>query len=129
VYKKGYKIDGKAPLLLYAYGSYGINIESTFRSLRLSLLDRGFAFAIAHVRGGEELGRHWYEDGKMLNKKNTYFDFIDCGKYLVAEKYTSPNSMFAMGGSAGGLLVGAVINYSPELFKGAIAAVPFVDAA
>ncbi|NQU35530.1 MAG: S9 family peptidase [Bacteroidetes bacterium] len=127
VYKKGYKIDGKAPLLLYAYGSYGISIESTFRSSRLSLLDRGFAYAIAHIRGGEELGRHWYEDGKMLNKKNTYFDFIDCGKYLVAEKYTSPDKMFAMGGSAGGLLVGAVINYNPELFKGVIAAVPFVD--
>ena len=127
VYKKGYMIDGKAPLLLYAYGSYGISIESTFRSSRLSLLDRGFAYVIAHIRGGEELGRHWYEDGKMLNKKNTYFDFIDCGKYLVAEKYTSPDKMFAMGGSAGGLLVGAVINYSPELFKGAIAAVPFVD--
>jgi len=127
VYKKGYKLDGTSPLLLYAYGSYGYSMESTFRSSRLSLLDRGFAFAIAHIRGGEEMGRHWYEDGKMLKKKNTFFDFIDCGSYLVQEKYTSSGSMFAMGGSAGGLLVGAVINYAPELFKGAIAAVPFVD--
>ena len=127
VYKKGYKFDGKAPLLLYAYGSYGYSIESTFRSSRLSLIDRGFAFAIAHIRGGEEMGRNWYEDGKMLNKKNTYFDFIDCGEYLVDEKYTSKEKMFAMGGSAGGLLMGAVINYQPDLFKGVIAAVPFVD--
>lgn len=127
VYKKGYTFDGNSPLLLYAYGSYGYSMESTFRSSRLSLLDRGFAFAIAHIRGGEEMGRHWYEDGKMLKKKNTFFDFIDCGKYLVAENYTSSDRMFAMGGSAGGLLVGAVINYNPELFKGAIAAVPFVD--
>ena len=127
VYKKGYKEDGNSPLLLYAYGSYGYSIESTFRSSRLSLLDRGFAFAIAHIRGGEEMGRHWYEDGKMLNKKNTFFDFIDCGIFLVNEQYTNPTKMFAMGGSAGGLLVGAVINYRPDLFKGAIAAVPFVD--
>ncbi len=127
VYKKGYEFNGKAPLLLYGYGSYGYSIESTFRSSRLSLLDRGFAFAIAHIRGGEEMGRNWYDNGKMLNKKNTFFDFIDCGKYLVDENYTSPEKMFAMGGSAGGLLVGAVINYSPKLFKGAIAAVPFVD--
>lgn len=127
VYKKGYKKDGNSPLLLYGYGSYGYSVESRFRSSRLSLLDRGFAFAIAHIRGGEEMGRHWYEEGKMLNKKNTFFDFIDCGKFLVAEKYTSPKSMFAVGGSAGGLLVGAVINYQPDLFKGVIAAVPFVD--
>ena len=127
VYKKGYELDGQSPLLLYAYGSYGYSMESTFRSSRLSLLDRGFAFAIAHIRGGEEMGRHWYEDGKMLNKKNTFFDFIDCGEYLISENYTSADKMFAMGGSAGGLLVGAVINYRPDLFKGAIAAVPFVD--
>lgn len=127
VYKKGYKFNGKSPLLLYGYGSYGYSIESTFRSSRLSLLDRGFAYAIAHIRGGEELGRNWYEDGKMLNKKNTFFDFIDCGEYLIDENYTSKNNMFALGGSAGGLLVGAVINYRPELFRGVIAAVPFVD--
>ena len=127
VYKKGYKFNGKAPLLLYAYGSYGYSIESGFRSSRLSLLDRGFAYAIAHIRGGEELGRHWYEDGKLLHKKNTFFDFIDCGEYLISENYTSSDNMFALGGSAGGLLVGAVINYRPDLFKGVIAAVPFVD--
>lgn len=127
VYKKGYKLDGTSSLLLYAYGSYGYSMESTFRSSRLSLLDRGFAFAIAHIRGGEEMGRNWYEDGKMLNKKNTFFDFIDCGEYLVAEKYTSPESLFASGGSAGGLLMGVIINYRPDLFKGVIAAVPFVD--
>jgi len=127
VYKNDFIINGNSPLLLYAYGSYGYSIESVFRSSRLSLLDRGFAYAIAHVRGGEELGREWYEDGKMLNKKNTFFDFIDCGEYLVSEKYTSSSRMFALGGSAGGLLVGAVINYRPDLFKGVIAAVPFVD--
>ncbi len=127
VYKKGFKTNGTSPLVLYGYGSYGYSIESIFRSSRLSLLDRGFAYAIAHIRGGEELGRHWYEDGKMLNKKNTFFDFIDCGEYLVSEKYTSSKSMFALGGSAGGLLVGAVVNYRPDLFKGVIAAVPFVD--
>jgi oligopeptidase B len=127
VYKKGYEINGKSPLLLYGYGSYGYSIESTFRSSRLSLLDRGFVFAIAHIRGGEELGRNWYEDGKMLNKKNTYFDFIDCAEYLIAENFTSSDKLFALGGSAGGLLIGAVINYRPELFRGVIAAVPFVD--
>jgi oligopeptidase B len=127
VYKKGFKKDGTQPLLLYGYGSYGYSIESTFRSSRLSLLDRGFAFAVAHIRGGQELGRQWYEDGKMLNKKNTFFDFIDAGEFLTKEKYTSKETMFAMGGSAGGLLMGAVINYRPDLFKGVIAAVPFVD--
>lgn len=127
IYKKGFKKDGSQPLLLYGYGSYGYSIESSFRSSRLSLLDRGFAFAVAHIRGGQELGRSWYEDGKMLNKKNTFFDFIDIADHLIAEKYTSSNSIFAMGGSAGGLLVGAVVNYRPELFKGVIAAVPFVD--
>lgn len=127
VYKKGFKKDGSQPLLQYGYGSYGYSIESTFRSSRLSLLDRGFAFAVAHVRGGEEMGRHWYEDGKMLNKKNTFFDFIDIADYLVVENYTSNEKIFAYGGSAGGLLMGAVINFRPDLFKGVIAAVPFVD--
>ena len=127
VYKKGFELNGKSPLVLYGYGSYGYSVESVFRSSRLSLLDRGFAYAIAHIRGGEEIGRQWYEDGKLLNKKNTYFDFIDCGEYLISEGYTSSDHMFALGGSAGGLLVGAVINYRPDLFKGVIAAVPFVD--
>jgi len=127
VYKKGFKKDGTQPLLQYGYGSYGYSIESTFRSSRLSLLDRGFTFAVAHIRGGEEMGRHWYEDGKMLNKKNTFFDFIDVADFLIAEKYTSNEKIFAYGGSAGGLLMGAVINYRPDLFKGVIAAVPFVD--
>lgn len=127
IYKKGFKKDGNQPLLLYGYGSYGYSMESSFRSSRLSLIDRGFAFAIAHIRGGEEMGRYWYEDGKLLKKKNTFYDFIDCGEFLVEEGYTSPEKMFALGGSAGGLLVGAVINYRPDLFKGVIAAVPFVD--
>lgn len=127
VYKKGFRKNGSQPLLLYAYGSYGYSMESTFRSSRLSLLDRGFAFAAAHVRGGQEMGRDWYEEGKLLKKKNTFFDFIDCAQYLMAEKYTSPEKMFAMGGSAGGLLIGAVVNYAPQLFRGVVAAVPFVD--
>jgi len=127
VYKKGFKKDGSQPLFLYAYGSYGSSMESSFRSYRLSLLDRGFAYAIAHVRGGEEMGRYWYDDGKLLKKKNTFFDFIDCGKFLVDQAYTTKDKMFAAGGSAGGLLVGAVINYEPELFKGVVASVPFVD--
>lgn len=127
VYKKGFKKDGKQPLLLYAYGSYGASMDPTFNSARLSLLNRGFAYAIAHIRGGEELGRAWYEDGKLLKKKNTFTDYIDCADYLVKNKYTNPDKLFAMGGSAGGLLMGAVINMRPELFKGVIAAVPFVD--
>lgn len=127
VYKNGYERDGTQPLYLYAYGSYGSSMESSFRSSRISLLDRGFVFAIAHVRGGEEMGRHWYDDGKLLNKKNSFFDFIDCGKFLIDNQYTSNDKIFAAGGSAGGLLVGAVINYEPGLFRGAIAAVPFVD--
>ncbi len=127
IYKKGTEINGNSPLVLYGYGSYGYSIDSVFRSPRISLLNRGFVYAIAHIRGGEELGRNWYEDGKMLNKKNTFYDFIDCGEYLVAQNYTSQNSLFALGGSAGGLLVGAVINLRPDLFKGVIAAVPFVD--
>lgn len=127
VYRKGYQKDGNAPLLQYAYGSYGHSMEPYFSSIRLSLLDRGFAFAIAHVRGGEEMGRHWYDDGRLLKKKNTFTDFIDCAKYLVGHKYTSTDRLFAMGGSAGGLLMGAIINMAPELWKGVLAAVPFVD--
>ena len=127
VYRKEFKRDGKSPLLLYAYGSYGSSMDATFSAARLSLLDRGFAFAIAHVRGGQELGRQWYEDGKLLKKKNTFTDFIDCGQYLVDQKYTSPDRLYAYGGSAGGLLIGAVANMKPELFDGMMAAVPFVD--
>ncbi|HXG01622.1 MAG TPA: prolyl oligopeptidase family serine peptidase, partial [Bacteroidota bacterium] len=114
-------------LLLYGYGSYGISTDATFASSRLSLLDRGFIYAIAHVRGGQELGRDWYEDGKLLKKKNTFTDFIACARFLIEEKYTEPERLFAMGGSAGGLLMGAVINMAPQLFKGVIALVPFVD--
>ncbi len=127
VYKKGFKKDGTQPLLLYAYGSYGSSTDPYFSSARLSLLDRGFAYAIAHIRGGQEMGRQWYDDGKLLKKKNTFTDFVDCGDYLVAQKYTSPDHLFAMGGSAGGLLMGAVVNLRPDLFKGVVAAVPFVD--
>jgi len=127
VYKKGTKIDGTAPLLLYAYGSYGVNMEPYFSAARLSLLDRGFVFVIAHIRGGQEMGRQWYEDGKLLKKKNTFTDYIDCAEYLIAEKYADPNRLFAMGGSAGGLLMGAVVNMRPDLWRGVIAAVPFVD--
>ncbi len=127
VYKKGFKKDGKQPLLLYAYGSYGNSIDPTFSSARLSLLNRGFAYAIAHIRGGEEMGRAWYEDGKLLNKKNTFNDFIDCGEYLIQNKYTNSDKLFAAGGSAGGLLMGAVLNMRPDLWKGVVAAVPFVD--
>ncbi len=127
VYRKGFEKDGSRPLLLYAYGSYGLSLDPSFSSTRLSLLDRGFAFAIAHIRGGQEMGRDWYEDGKLLKKKNTFTDFIDCAEFLIAEKYTSSENLFAMGGSAGGLLMGAVVNMRPELFKGVVAAVPFVD--
>jgi oligopeptidase B len=128
VYKKSlFEARGNNPLLLYAYGSYGYSMDAYFSSTRLSLLDRGFVFAIAHIRGGEDLGRQWYEDGKMLKKKNTFTDFIACAKHLIAEKYTSPSHLYAMGGSAGGLLMGAVINMNPELFHGVIANVPFVD--
>lgn len=127
VYKKGYKKDGNAPLLLYAYGSYGASMDPYFSSVRLSLLDRGFAFAIAHIRGGEEMGRYWYEEGKFFNKKNTFTDYIACAQYLVDQKYTGTDALFAQGGSAGGLLMGAVANMAPQLFKGMIAQVPFVD--
>ncbi len=127
VHKKGIQMDGNNPTLLYGYGSYGASMDPFFNSTRLSLLERGFIYAIAHVRGGQEMGRKWYEDGKMFTKKNTFNDFIDCGRYLVAENYTNPDKLFAYGGSAGGLLMGAVANLAPELFKGIIAAVPFVD--
>ncbi|MCH8956437.1 S9 family peptidase [candidate division KSB1 bacterium] len=127
VYRKGIKMDGSNPLLLYGYGSYGNSIDASFNSARLSLLDRSFIFAIAHIRGGQEMGRQWYDDGKLFKKKNTFTDFIDCGKYLVKEKYTSSDKLFCYGGSAGGLLIGAVLNMAPELFYGAAAAVPFVD--
>ena len=127
VYKKGIKKDGNNPTLLYAYGSYGSSTNPTFVSSRLSLLERGFIYAIAHIRGGQEMGRQWYEDGKMFKKKNTFTDYIDCAEHLIAEKYTSPEKLFALGGSAGGLLMGAVVNMRPELFKGVVAKVPFVD--
>lgn len=127
VYRKGMKKDGSNPTLLYAYGSYGATIDPYFSSVRLSLLDRGFVYAVAHVRGGQMMGREWYEDGKMFNKKNTFYDFIDCGKFLIEEGYTPRDGLFAMGGSAGGLLMGAIVNIEPELFKGVVAAVPFVD--
>ncbi|MCP3957623.1 MAG: S9 family peptidase [bacterium] len=128
VYRKGTARDGSSPLLLYAYGSYGATIDPTFNSARLSLLDRGFVFATAHIRGGQVMGRHWYEDGKLLKKKNTFRDFIDAGEYLIAEGYTEKDRLFALGGSAGGLLMGAVVNMRPDLFSGVIAHVPFVDA-
>jgi oligopeptidase B len=127
VYKRGFEKDGTRPLMLYGYGSYGISMEPSFSSVRLSLLDRGFAFAIAHVRGGQEMGRQWYEDGKFLEKKNTFTDFIACADYLLKEKYTNTDKLFASGGSAGGLLMGAVVNMRPELWRGIVAAVPFVD--
>jgi len=127
VYRKGVKKDGSAPLLLYAYGSYGASMDAYFSSTNLSLLDRGFIYAIAHIRGGEEMGRQWYEDGKLLKKKNTFTDFIDCGEHLIKSGYTSKGKLFAMGGSAGGLLMGAVVNMRPDLWKGVVAAVPFVD--
>lgn len=128
VYQKStFSKNGKNPVLLYAYGSYGYSMDAYFSSNRLSLLQRGFVFAIAHIRGGEDLGRAWYEDGKLLKKKNTFTDFIACAEHLVEQKYTSPAHLYAMGGSAGGLLMGAVINMRPDLFQGIIANVPFVD--
>jgi oligopeptidase B len=127
VYRKGLPRDGSRPLLLSGYGSYGASRDPSFDSERLSLLDRGFAFAIAHIRGGQEHGRGWYEDGKLLKKKNTFIDFIACADYLIREGYTRADRLFAQGGSAGGLLMGAIINMRPDLFKGVVAAVPFVD--
>ncbi len=127
VYKKGNEKNVNTPLLLYSYGSYGSSSEPYFSSSRLSLLDRGFVYAIAHIRGGQEMGRYWYEDGKLLNKKNTFTDFINAGEFLVKEGYTSSDHLYAYGGSAGGLLMGAIANMKPDLWNGIVAAVPFVD--
>ncbi|MCR9171870.1 MAG: S9 family peptidase [bacterium] len=127
VYHKDTKMDGSAPCLLYGYGSYGYSIDPSFSSVRLSLLDRGFVYAIAHIRGSQTLGRQWYEDGKLLKKKNTFYDFIDCGKHLIENNYTSQGHLYAQGGSAGGLLMGGIINMEPNLWNGVIAGVPFVD--
>jgi oligopeptidase B len=127
VYKVGLRREGGNPTLLHGYGSYGYSLDANFASDRLSLLDRGFVYAIAHVRGGQELGRSWYEDGKLLKKRNTFTDFVDCAEFLVEAGYTSPAELFISGGSAGGLLIGAVVNMRPDLFKGAIARVPWVD--
>jgi len=125
--RKGTKLDGSHPLLLYAYGSYGFTLEPTFNSSVLSMVDRGFIYAIAHIRGGQEMGRRWYDDGKMLNKKNTFNDFIDVGEELIRRKYTTSERLVANGGSAGGLLMGAVANMRPDLFRAIVADVPFVD--
>ncbi len=127
VYKKGLKRDGKAPLFLYAYGSYGYGESATFSSSRLSLLERGMTYAIAHIRGGDEMGETWHDDGMLMKKKNTFFDFIDCAEFLIKEQWTAKDRLVAEGGSAGGLLMGAVTNYRPDLFKAVHAAVPFVD--
>lgn len=125
--RRGTALDGRSPLLLYAYGSYGATTEPTFRPAVLSLVDRGFVYAIAHVRGGQEMGRRWYDDGKMLHKRNTFFDFEDVAAYLVHERYTSADRLVANGGSAGGLLMGVVANERPDLFRAIVADVPFVD--
>ena len=127
IYKNGFNKNGNAPLLLYGYGSYGYSTEASFSSSRLSLLNRGFCFAIAHIRGGQEMGRAWYENGKLLKKKNSFYDFIDCAETLIKEKYTSSKHLYAMGRSAGGLLMGAVTTMAPDLWNGIIAEVPFVD--
>jgi oligopeptidase B len=127
VYRRDLRQGGPQPLLLYGYGSYGASMDPGFSSIRLSLLDRGFIYALAHIRGGQEMGRDWYEDGKLLTKRNTFYDFIDVAEQLVDRGYTAPDRLYAQGGSAGGLLVGAVVNLRPDLFHGAIAAVPFVD--
>jgi len=127
VYKKGTKLDGSAPMLLTAYGSYGSSSAPTFSSNRLSLLDRGVVFALAHIRGGGELGEEWREQGRMMKKLNTFYDFIDCADYLIKSKHTSADRLVVQGASAGGLLMGAVVNMRPDLFKGVVAQVPFVD--
>lgn len=127
VYKKGLERNRDNPLLLYGYGSYGASMDPRFSSVRLSLLDRGFVYAMAHIRGGQEMGRYWYEEGKLLKKKNTFTDFIACAEHLIAERFTNSDKLFAMGGSAGGLLMGAVVNMRPDIFEGIIAAVPWVD--
>jgi oligopeptidase B len=127
VYRKDLELDGNTPLLQYAYGSYGHSMDAYFSVSRLSLLDRGFVYAIAHIRGGEELGRGWYEDGKLLTKMNTFTDFIACSEFLIAEGYTNKEKLFAQGGSAGGMLMGGIANMQPDLYKGIVAEVPFVD--
>lgn len=127
VYHKDTELNENTPVLQYAYGSYGATIDPYFSTVRLSLLDRGFVYAIAHIRGGQYMGRPWYDDGKLLNKRNTFTDFVDCSKHLIAEGYTSSEQLYAMGGSAGGLLMGAIINIAPELYNGIVASVPFVD--
>jgi oligopeptidase B len=127
VYRKGLVFDGRAPLLLYAYGSYGVSMSPTFSSNRLSLLDRGFVYGLAYIRGGGELGEEWRDQGRMMQKMNTFTDFIDCAEYLVQHKYTSSDRLIIQGGSAGGLLVGAVANMRPDLFRAVVAQVPFVD--
>jgi oligopeptidase B len=127
VYRRGFVRDGSAPLLQYAYGAYGLSTDPSFSSARLSLIDRGFVYAIAHVRGGQEMGRAWYDAGRKLHKMNSFTDFIDVTRHLVAERYAAKDKMFAMGGSAGGLAVGAVANLSPDDYRGVVAQVPFVD--
>ncbi len=127
VYKKGFKRDGTAPMLLYAYGSYGFGMPANFSSSRLVLLDRGVTYAIAHIRGGDDMGEQWHDDGKLMNKKNTFYDFIDCAQYLIEGKWTSKDRLLIEGGSAGGLLMGAVVNMRPDLFHAVHLAVPFVD--
>jgi oligopeptidase B len=127
LYRKGMLRNGDNPLLLYGYGSYGVSIDAAFSSPRLSLVDRGFIYGIAHIRGGQEMGRQWYEDGKLLKKKNTFSDFIVAAEFLIGGKFTRPEKLFAMGRSAGGLLMGAISNMRPDLFKGIVAEVPFVD--
>ena len=127
VMKKGTKLDGKAPMLLYAYGSYGISMDPSFSTARLSLVDRGMIYGIAHIRGGSELGEKWRQDGRMFKKLNTFNDFVDSAEWLVNNKYTSSDRLVIQGGSAGGLLMGAVTNMRPDLFKAVIAQVPFVD--
>jgi oligopeptidase B len=127
IYHKNTKLSSETPLLQYAYGSYGITRDPNFSSLRLSLLNRGFVYAIAHVRGSEFLGRSWYEDGKLFKKKNTFSDFISCSKFLIENNFTSSKHLYAYRGSAGGLLMGVIVNDSPETYNGVLAAVPFVD--
>ena len=127
VYKKGFERDGTRPLFLYAYGSYGIGMPATFSASRLVLLDRGLPYVIAHIRGGDDMGEQWHDDGKLMNKMNTFNDFIDCAEYLIREKWTSKSGLLIEGGSAGGLLMGAVVNMRPDLFKAVHMAVPFLD--
>jgi oligopeptidase B len=127
VYKKGFPRDGSGPLFLYGYGSYGIGMSATFSSSRLALLDRGMAYAIAHIRGGNEMGEQWREDGMLMKKKNTFYDFVDCAEYLIKDKWTTSQRLVIEGGSAGGLLMGAVVNLRPDLFRAVHSAVPFVD--